>query len=136
MRRTVIAVLAGAALVAGCGGGNDDAGSQSGGGSSGSGAGAGGGAALKVSAPADGALKFDQSELKAKPGKVAIAFSNPSAVPHAVEVEGQGVEAKTPQVTEGDAKVTVDLSKPGTYTFYCPVPGHRAAGMEGRLVVK
>ena len=66
---------------------------------------------------------------------MTIKFSNPSSVPHAVEIEGNGVEAKTDVVTESDASVTVDL-KPGTYTYYCPVDDHRAAGMEGKLTVK
>jgi uncharacterized cupredoxin-like copper-binding protein len=31
--------------------------------------------------------------------------------------------------------VTVNL-KPGTYTFFCSVPGHEQGGMKGTLVVK
>ncbi len=56
-------------------------------------------------------------------------------MPHAVEVEGNGVEEETDEVTDDKASLTVDL-KPGTYEFYCPVPGHREAGMEGTLTVK
>jgi uncharacterized cupredoxin-like copper-binding protein len=35
----------------------------------------------------------------------------------------------------GVSQVSVTL-KAGTYTFYCSVQGHRAAGMLGKLVVK
>jgi uncharacterized cupredoxin-like copper-binding protein len=35
----------------------------------------------------------------------------------------------------GKSTVTADL-KPGTYEFYCPVDGHKAAGMKGTLTVK
>ena len=74
--------------------------------------------------------------MTAKAGKVTVNFSNPSSVPHAVEIEGNGVEEETETVTGGDAPpITVDL-KPGTYTFYCPVGGHEQAGMKGTLTVE
>jgi plastocyanin len=91
---------------------------------------------LKIAADPGGALAFTEKDLTAKAGKVTIQFANESQVPHAVEIEGQGVEEETKTVTGADAPpITVDL-KPGTYTFYCPVDGHRAAGMEGKLVVR
>jgi plastocyanin len=134
MRFTLIAALLATLVIAGCGG--DDNGGESaatptatqesGGG--------GGGETVKVSAPADGSLKFDQSSLTAKAGKVTFQFSNPSSVAHAFEVEGNGVEDETDTVTNSDASVTVDL-KPGTYEYYCPVDAHRQAGMKGTLTV-
>ena len=38
-------------------------------------------------------------------------------------------------ITKGSTSVTVTL-KPGTYTYFCQAPGHRAAGMFGKLTVK
>ena len=140
MRAMLIALIVGAALIAGCGGGDDDesaatptatqAPADDGGGAG------GGSATLKFSAPADGSLKFDQADATAKAGKVTVDFANPSSTPHAVEIEGNGVEEETETVTSGDAPpITVDL-KPGTYEFYCPVPGHKEAGMKGTLTVQ
>ena len=77
-----------------------------------------------------------RSTLTAKAGRVEVDFSNQSQLPHAVSIEGNGVDEKTETVTGQDAPpLTVDL-KPGTYTFYCPVGDHRAAGMEGTITVK
>ena len=95
----------------------------------------GGAQALKLSADPGGALKFDKTELSAKPGKVTIDFANPSSVPHAVEVEGNGVEEKTSTVTGAKANLSVDL-KAGEYEFYCPVGNHKYKGMEGTLIVR
>jgi len=135
MRRTLttVAVVA-AAVLAGCGGGgNENAATPT---PTATPAPASGGATLKFSAPADGSLKFDQGDVTAKAGTVTVDFSNPSPVPHAVEIEGNGVQKETETVTGADAPpVTVDL-KPGTYTYYCPVDGHEAAGMKGTLTVK
>jgi hypothetical protein len=51
-------------------------------------------------------------------------------------VEGNGVEEKTDTISPGSsAKLTVDLSKAGNYEVYCPIDGHRAMGMEAKLVV-
>ena len=97
--------------------------------------GGGGGETLQLAAPADGSLKFDKKTLDAKAGSVTIDFDNPSATPHAVAIEGNGVDRSSQTVTSSKTSVSADL-KPGTYTFYCPVPGHREAGMEGTLTVK
>jgi plastocyanin len=96
----------------------------------------GGGAAqvLKLSADPGGALKFDKTELTAQAGTVTIDFNNPSSVPHAVEVEGEGIEEETEEITKGTAKLTVEL-EPGEYEFYCPVGNHKERGMEGKLTV-
>ena len=96
------------------------------------------GSATKLAVAADpgGAKKFTESKLTTTAGQVEIDFSNDSQLPHAVEIEGNGVEETTEIVTGQDAPpLTVDL-KPGTYDFYCPVGDHRAEGMEGTLTVK
>jgi plastocyanin len=83
------------------------------------------------------ALAFDATELSAKAGKVTIDFKNPSAIPHDVVIEEEGGKelAGTEEIAESEASTTADL-KPGTYTFFCSVPGHRQAGMEGTLIVE
>ena len=139
------AILASLALVAaGCGGddnnsSSDSSGAQGNGGSTSepSSGGGGGGAASKLTVTADpgGALKFDKSSLSAKAGKVTVTMDNPSSTPHALNIEGNGIEEKgTKTLTQGKASVTVNLNA-GKYEFYCPVDGHKAAGMEGTLTV-
>jgi plastocyanin len=82
------------------------------------------------------ALAFDKESLDAKAGKVTLDFDNPSAIPHNVVIEENGKElAGFEPMTEGEESETADL-KAGTYTYYCSVPGHREAGMEGTLTVK
>jgi uncharacterized cupredoxin-like copper-binding protein len=65
---------------------------------------------------------------------VTFDFTNKASIPHAFAIKGNGVNAKGKTVTGGSDTLTVKL-KPGTYTFYCPVPGHEAAGMKGTLTV-
>jgi plastocyanin len=127
--------------LAGCGGGNDS--SSSGSGSSGSSSGSSssgsssssGGSTIALAADPGGALKFDKTKLDAKAGSVTIDFTNDAQIPHAVAVKGNGIDKDGKTVTGGKNSLTVDL-KPGTYEFYCPVPGHEAAGMKGTLTVK
>ena len=144
MRRTAALAATAALAVAGCGGSNKPAATPAPTEAATTAAptdtpaqqAATGASELKIAADPSGALAFTQKDLTAKAGKVTIQFANKSQVPHAVAIEGNGVEDKTETVTGADAPpLTVDL-KPGTYTFYCPVDGHRAAGMEGKLVVR
>lgn len=136
MTRT-LATLAAVLLLAlaGCGGDDEPSGSGPGGGSGSSGGG-GGGQQIALSAPADGSLKFDKTELEADAGTVTINFDNLSdSTPHAVEIEGDGVEEKSDTVTGGKTSVTAELEA-GEYEFYCPVGTHASQGMEGTLTVK
>jgi plastocyanin len=97
--------------------------------------GEGAGTTLEVEASPT-ALAFNTTELEAKAGQVTIDFKNPSAIPHNVVIEENGKElAGFDPIAEGEESETADL-KPGTYTFFCSVPGHREAGMEGTLTVK
>jgi uncharacterized cupredoxin-like copper-binding protein len=91
--------------------------------------------ALKLAANREGLLSYDTKTLSAKAGIVTITMANMSPVEHNVTISsGSTVLGATPTFTGGTRSVTVKL-KPGTYTFYCSVPGHRQAGMEGTLTV-
>jgi plastocyanin len=80
-------------------------------------------------------LAFDKSDIQAKTGRVVVEMRNDGALPHDVSIEGGGVREKGKVVREGGTStVTADL-KPGGYTFFCSVPGHRQGGMEGELTV-
>ena len=98
----------------------------------------GGGAStnLKIAADPSGQLKFDKDTLSAKQGSVTITMDNPSPVPHAVGIEGNGVDKDGDTVSKDGKSVVTENLKPGTYTFYCPVDGHEQAGMKGTLTVK
>lgn len=103
------------------------------------GGGEGGAAAASTTLPlaaSPTALEFDKEDLSAKAGKVTIDFDNPSAIPHNVVIEEDGKElAGFEPIAEAKEEVSADLQA-GSYTFYCSVPGHREAGMEGTLTVK
>jgi plastocyanin len=98
------------------------------------GGGGGGGSTVKISADPSGALKYEQTDVSATAGSITIDFTNMSSLPHDVTIEGNGASGATDQITDSTTSTTVDLD-PGTYTFFCSVDGHRAAGMEGTLTV-
>ena len=91
----------------------------------------------KVTIPADpgGSLAFQYASATATAGALEIDTPNKSSVDHNIAIEGNGVDKQGPVVKNGGvSKLTVTL-KPGKYTFYCAVPGHREAGMKGTLTV-
>jgi uncharacterized cupredoxin-like copper-binding protein len=94
-----------------------------------------GASALKLAANPGGLLSFDTKQLAAKAGAVTITLTNSAQLEHDVAVaQGSTVLGATPTFTGGSKKLTLNL-KPGTYTFYCTVPGHRQGGMEGTLKI-
>lgn len=142
--RRALAVMVVAALavpgLAACGGGDDDNENTSAATApttTTAPVGGGGGSMVDISTPPGSALAFDQKDVSAKAGSVTIDYDNKQALQHDVKVEdSSGTElGGTDLVSSGTATATVNL-QPGTYTFFCSVPGHREAGMEGTLTVK
>jgi uncharacterized cupredoxin-like copper-binding protein len=92
----------------------------------------------KLTIPADpgGGLAYTFGSAQANAGQVEIDSPNKSSIDHDISIEGAGVDEHGDVVKNGGvSKVSVSL-KPGEYTFYCSVPGHRQGGMEGKLTVK
>jgi plastocyanin len=91
--------------------------------------------AVHLAAAAGGQLAYDTKQLSVQAGGVTITFANSSPLEHNVTIaQGSKVLGATATFASGTRSVKLDL-KPGTYTFYCSVPGHRQAGMEGTLSV-
>lgn len=94
-------------------------------------------AAFDVEADPGGGLAYTTDEATVKAGKVPVNFTNSSPVPHDVRIEDEGGKdlGGTEVITESNESTSVQL-KPGEYTFYCSVPGHRQGGMEGTLTAE
>jgi plastocyanin len=118
----VFVLLALALGLAACGGGGDE------------GEPSGGGTTLELAADPGGGFSFDKKTLEAPAGTITIHLTNDSSVPHDIGVKGDSVDEVSDTVMQGEVSLTVDL-EPGTYTFYCSVPGHEAGGMAGTLTV-
>ncbi|HET9198475.1 MAG TPA: plastocyanin/azurin family copper-binding protein [Solirubrobacterales bacterium] len=143
----LFALLLAALALAACGGGDDTTGEETAvapettqeaetekeaeGGTSGS------ATAIDIEADPSGSLAFTSDEATAAAGKDTVNFTNSSPVPHDVRIESSGGEdvGGTEVLSEGNESAKVDL-KPGEYTYFCSVPGHRQAGMEGTLTVE
>jgi uncharacterized cupredoxin-like copper-binding protein len=107
-------------------------------GAAGAGGSEGGGSVVKIEAAEGSELAYVQKSATAKAGSVSIEFNNPQSLSHDVAVEDSSGEelGKTELVAGSSTTATIGDLKPGKYTFFCTVPGHREAGMEGTLTVK
>jgi plastocyanin len=135
MRRFVVVALAPVLVVvaAGCGSSSKSSSIKS---------------STPAAAPAPGAVaigvreteyKLTPPNISPKSGKHTILAMNQGKVTHAIEVEGGGASGKDVRSTDiapgQSATITVDLKPGKTYTWYCPVDGHRGLGMKGQIAV-
>jgi plastocyanin len=126
--RVIVAAIAMALALTACGGGDVETGKV---------AGKAGGA------PTSGARTVDieASNFQFAPGRIDLGTGEEVALeltsedgPHDFAVDGLGPVA---DVSGGETTTQrLRIDEPGTYTFFCTIPGHRDGGMEGSLVVK
>jgi uncharacterized cupredoxin-like copper-binding protein len=115
-------------LTAGCGG------SSSSGGSSGSSLPKGSGQVISIPVASSG-FAFTKTTATAKAGVVTLQSMNPQSTKHDISIKGTGVSEQGNQVSDGGTSTVTATVTPGTYVFYCSVPGHEQAGMKGVLTV-
>ena len=116
-------------------GGDEGAGNA--GGAEAEGGSAGSASVVDIEAAEGSSLAYTTDSAKAAAGKITLNFTNPQPIPHDVDLEDASGEdvGETELIAEDSDSIELNL-KPGTYTFFCSVPGHREAGMEGTLTVK
>jgi plastocyanin len=92
---------------------------------------------INVSSPADAGLTYQPDGLTAKPGNLTIDYDNQQPIPHSIAVAtaNGNVLGQTTPAANGTQTLDISDLAPGKYIFYCTVPGHREAGMEGNLTV-
>lgn len=144
-RLTVIASVLVAAALAGCGSSSSSSSSSTASASS-TASSSSTATASAAAAPAatGGTLTLNESEFKIDPatahvagsGAITLTVKNTGAVTHALTVQTPAGPVSTSNIAPGQtATLKVNIAKPGRYTFFCPIPGHEAAGMKGTLVV-
>jgi plastocyanin len=122
VKRAVASGLVAVALLAACGGGGSNGGSQPAG-------------SIKVTMTE---YKFDPSTVNASSGKVVFYLVNGGTVAHDLIIRDSNNNrvAGSELISAGDTSVfSVDNIAAGTYTYFCDQPGHESSGMKGTLTI-
>ncbi|MCW3063302.1 MAG: blue (type 1) copper domain protein [Solirubrobacterales bacterium] len=90
---------------------------------------------LEIDADPSGQLRFQAPSATGTAGQVTLRSVNKSAVGHDISIKGMGIDSHGKVVSNGGVSTVTANLKPGTYTFYCSVPGHYPP-MGGKLTVK
>jgi mono/diheme cytochrome c family protein len=88
---------------------------------------------IEIDADPNGQLAYVTNRGQSPPGRLTVESRNRSSTGHDIVIDGKG---KGQVVANGGVSRFSATYAKGTYTFYCSVPGHRQAGMVGKLVVK
>jgi mono/diheme cytochrome c family protein len=88
---------------------------------------------LQIDADPNGQTAFVTNKATGKVGQITIKMANKSSVQHDIVIDGKG---RGQVVSNGGVSQFTANFPAGTFTFYCSVDGHRAAGMQGQLTVK
>jgi mono/diheme cytochrome c family protein len=88
---------------------------------------------LEIDTDPTGQLAYVTKQGQGTAGKITIKAQNKSSTPHDIVIDGKG---KGQVVKDGGVSQFSATFAAGTYTYYCSVPGHRQAGMQGKVTIK
>jgi plastocyanin len=94
------------------------------------------GTTFTIAADPTGQLRYDKSRAAVKSGRVTVDFTNDSDIQHNLTIAEGGKElGATKTIVRSKGNLSISLA-PGEYVYYCSVPGHRQAGMQGVLTAE
>jgi uncharacterized cupredoxin-like copper-binding protein len=80
-------------------------------------------------------MRFSQDEIHLKAGQtVTFTLDNQDLYAHSFDADNFDVHTAMPANSQVTASFTA--TQPGTFDFYCGVPGHQQAGMVGKIIVE
>jgi plastocyanin len=91
----------------------------------------------KIDLAALASLKFTPVSFTVKTGIYMVTLTDDAAGPHTTDFDDPTTLFKGLTVNAQGQKDSsrIFFGAPGTYTFFCAIPGHRAAGMQGTVTV-
>jgi plastocyanin len=78
-------------------------------------------------------VAFHPDSLQSTGGKVTVALHNRDLFWHTFTIDALHVDIRAPV---GRLRAATFAARPGTYSYYCRIPGHAALGMRGTLTVR
>jgi uncharacterized cupredoxin-like copper-binding protein len=94
-----------------------------------------GGTTKKTVKVGESEWKISLPETKFAPGTYTFDVENDGKVVHNLTVEGPGGKKATADLTAGKSGSVTVVLKPGTYDFFCSIPGHKQLGMDEKVTV-
>lgn len=93
--------------------------------------GSGHGRTVKITATE---FSFEPASIKAQAGEMLrIKLVNRGALSHNLQIKGAGIQTETLQSGSSDT-IEFTIPEDGTVRFFCNVPGHKQAGMTGKII--
>jgi plastocyanin len=77
-------------------------------------------------------LMFSPPTLSATSGQITLRMANHDLFWHTFTIDALNVDLRVPVGAEQSVTFT---APPGSYTFYCAIPGHESIGMRGTITV-
>lgn len=78
-------------------------------------------------------MSYDPEEIAVPAGDVEVVLHNEGSMLHDVRIEDQPLVVEANAGETGTGQATLEA---GSYQYFCSLPGHREAGMEGVLEVR
>lgn len=66
---------------------------------------------------------------------VSVKIESSDGIPHDFAIPDLNVQSQLVTGKDASTHMVFEIKDTGDFSYFCTVPGHRQAGMEGRLII-